>query len=162
MPKALSESALHWVILAQLKRHHMCTAHHRQMATCVSRTWSWPRHWPQTENSGERCCPSSITASWVRTQIKPESLETKKTQQPTYFEPGCCYRTLSVALIQRDDGDDVLGVRLQAGEGVHLAVAGQLHRLYFTTFFPIIKTETIDRRADASKAQTVTGLPAHL
>lgn len=86
----------------------------------------------------------------------------KKNQQPTYFEPGCCYRTLSVALIQRDDGDDVLRVRLQAGEGVHLAVAGQLHRLYFTTFFPIIKTETIDRRADASKAQTVTGLPAHL
>lgn len=32
MPKALSESALNWVILARLKRHHMCTAQQRQMA----------------------------------------------------------------------------------------------------------------------------------
>lgn len=69
-------------------------------------------------------------------QIKPECLEKeKKKKKPTYFEPGCCYRTLSVALIQRDDGDDVLRVGLQAGEGVYLAVAGKLHRLYFATFF---------------------------
>lgn len=76
MPEALSESALNWVILAQLKRHHMCTAHQRQMAC----TWSWPRHWPQTENSGEDAvrhlsllCESGLSSNrrvWKQTKKK--------------------------------------------------------------------------------------------
>lgn len=53
---------------------------------------------------------------------------------PTYFEPGCCYRALSVALIQRDDSDDVLGVGQQAGQSVKLAVTGNLHSLNVSTF----------------------------
>lgn len=53
---------------------------------------------------------------------------------PTYFEPGRRYRALSIALIQRDDSDDVFGVGLQAGQSVKLAVTGNLHSLNISTF----------------------------
>lgn len=53
---------------------------------------------------------------------------------PTYFEPGRRYRALSVALIQRDDSDDVLGIGLQAGQSVKLAVTSNLHSLNISTF----------------------------
>lgn len=53
---------------------------------------------------------------------------------PTYLEPGCRYRALSVALIQRDDSDDILSVGLQVGQSVKLAVTSKLHSLHISTF----------------------------
>lgn len=55
-------------------------------------------------------------------------------QKPTYLEPGCRYRALSVALIQRDDSDDILSVGLQVGQSVKLTVASKLHSLHISTF----------------------------
>ncbi len=53
---------------------------------------------------------------------------------PTDLEPGCCYRALSVTLIQCDDSDDVLSVRLQVGQSVKLAVTSHLHSFHISTF----------------------------
>ena len=53
---------------------------------------------------------------------------------PTYLEPGSGGGALFVALVQRDDGDDVLGVGQQSGQSVELPVASDLHSLNISTF----------------------------
>lgn len=53
---------------------------------------------------------------------------------PTYIEPVCRCRTLSVALIQRDDSDDILSVGLQVGQSVKLTVTRKLNSLHISTF----------------------------
>lgn len=55
-------------------------------------------------------------------------------EQPTYLEPGCRYGALGVAVIQRDDGDDILSVGLQVGQRVKLTVASKFHRLHISPF----------------------------
>lgn len=53
---------------------------------------------------------------------------------PTYLESGCCYRALGVALIQRDDREDVLSVCLKAGQSVKLTVTSNLDSLNISAF----------------------------
>lgn len=55
-------------------------------------------------------------------------------KQPTYLEPGCRYGALGVAVIQRDDGDDILRVGLQVGQSVKLTVSSELHCLHTSPF----------------------------
>lgn len=52
---------------------------------------------------------------------------------PTYLEFGCGSGPLSVALIQWDDGDNVLSIRLQAGQSIELNVTSNLHSLHAAT-----------------------------
>lgn len=77
---------------------------------------------------------------------------------PTYFERGCCHGTLNVALVQREDSDDVVCVGLQAGQSVRFGVAGEVHSLHYIAFFGVIKTQTIERCVNTNKAQG--GCPA--
>lgn len=53
---------------------------------------------------------------------------------PTYLEPGRGHRALSVAVIQWDDGDDILSVRLQSGQSVKLTVTRNFHSLNISAF----------------------------
>lgn len=53
---------------------------------------------------------------------------------PTYLEPGRGCRAFSVALVQGDDGDYVLDVRLQSGQSVKHYVTGDFHRLKTLTY----------------------------
>lgn len=131
MLKPCSESALNWVILAQLKWHKMCTTHQRQMARVYN-----AREVVLDVDLKQRAAGKTSSIIWLcfMSQDSDQTASIKTKKQPTYFEPGCCHRALSVALIQWDDSDDVLRVRLQAGEGVYFTVTGKLHRLYFTTF----------------------------
>lgn len=55
-------------------------------------------------------------------------------EKQTDLESGRGDGTFGVAVVQWDDGDDVLGVDPQVRQCVVRGVAGQFHRLYVLTF----------------------------
>lgn len=52
---------------------------------------------------------------------------------PTYLKASCGLGPLNVALIQWDYSDNVLSIRLQAGQSIEISVTSNLHRRHVTT-----------------------------
>lgn len=91
---------------------------------CVSDFWIlWGKTIQLTDKKKQRAWEKEMFGIWRTIGCTP-----------TYFEPGSGYRSLGVALIQRDDSDDVLCVGLQTGQSVKLTVTGNLHSLHIPTF----------------------------
>lgn len=58
----------------------------------------------------------------------------REKNKQTYLESRCGYGTFGVAIVQRDDGDNILSVVPQVGQRVIRGVASELHRLHISTF----------------------------
>lgn len=118
--------------------------------TCVSRTWSWPRHRPQTENSGKML---SVIYHCFVSQDSDQTGESGNKKTTYLFwtwlllpDPQRCPHTAGWRW--RCTPCQAAGWRGCIPRCCWQAPPSPLYDL-----FPIIKTETIERCAYASKAQ---------
>lgn len=77
----------------------------------------------------------SVCKSWFKKKEVEEVRRQKKFEkQPTYLESCCRYGALSVAVVQWDDGDNILSVVPQVEQSVECSVTSKLHSLHVSTF----------------------------